>query len=88
MHACIYAMLIMHMHTASEYRSWTLLYAVPVLQGILDEDTFNHFSKFVEALWLLLQSSITPNDLERAEKLFKSFCSGFSGLYGQTNYNN
>lgn len=72
----------MHPLTASEYRSWTLLYSVPALKGVLDNHILNHFIQYVKALWLLLQSKITQADVQKAEMLLQSFCSKFARIYG------
>lgn len=69
-------------YIASEYRAWTLFYALPVLSGILEADYFQHFVLFSEALWLLLQSTVPLEDIEKAELLLQKFCSKFSALYG------
>ena len=66
---------------ASEYRSWLLYYSVPVLRHIL-ENYFQHYLLLVEAVWLLLQSSISEADLLHAEQLLQHFCYKFSAYYG------
>ncbi len=72
-----------HFHIlASEYRSWALFYALPVLKGVLDIHYWNHFALFSEALWLLLQSSPTLDDISKAERLLQHFCFMFSTYYG------
>ena len=70
-------------NAASEYRSWTLFYAIPVMRGILNEDYFQHYILFSEALWLLLQSCITIEDIVKAERLLQHFCLKFGALYGK-----
>ena len=79
-------MLLFHLYTASEYRSWALFYGLPVLKGVLDKDYLNHFALFSEALWLLLQSSPTFVDISKAEKLLQHFCFKFSVYYGTYMY--
>ena len=54
---------------ASELRSWLLFYSLPCLFGILAEECFQHLACFVEALWLMLQDSITEHDLLQSERL-------------------
>ena len=71
---------------ASEYRSWTLFYAVPVLQGILNEEYLQHFILYSEALWLLLQSTVSMDDINTAERLLQHFCFKFSVFYGMNMY--
>ena len=54
---------------ASEYRSFLFFYAIPCLWNILPDEYFHHFILFVEAIWLLDQSSISPHCLQKARKL-------------------
>ena len=68
--------------TAHEHRAWLLFYSIPVLLGILNLEYIRHLALFVEALWLLLQTSISQDDLTRADKLLVQFCKQFSSLYG------
>ena len=67
---------------ASEYRSWTLFYGIPVLRGILRNDYYKHFILFSEALWLLLQTAPSLEDVTTAERLLQQFCFKFSAYYG------
>ena len=41
-----------------------------------------HYTLFSEALWLLLQSTVPLEDIEKAELLLQEFCLKFSALYG------
>ncbi|EDO33188.1 predicted protein [Nematostella vectensis] len=66
---------------ANELHSFLLYYGLPVLFGLLPENYFQHYFCFVRANFLLLQESISPNDLKTAEELLQSFCSNFSRLY-------
>ena len=68
--------------TAHEHRPWLLFYSIPVLLGILNLEYIRHLALFVEALWLLLQISISQDDFTRADKLLVQFCKQFSSLYG------
>ena len=54
---------IMQYYAASEYRAWTLFYAVRVLLSTLPS--------FSEALWLLLQSTTSLEDTDIAERLLQ-----------------
>lgn len=67
---------------ASELRSWLLFYSVPVMYGFLADDYFQHFLLLVEGIFLLLQDSISPDDLSKSEKLIQHFCFMFGQLYG------
>ena len=76
--------IIKHWLSASEFRSWTLwIYnGVAVLRGILQDNYYNHFFLFSEALWLLLQSTETLHDIDEAETLLNMFCQKFAAYYG------
>ena len=41
----------------------------------------NHFMLYSEALWLLLQTAPSSNDIDRAECLIDTFCFEFASLY-------
>lgn len=59
---------------ASELRTFLLFYSVPCLYGILPDLYFQHFLLLVEAIYLLLQESISISDLRKATSLLKHFC--------------
>ena len=67
---------------AKEYRSWLLFYSLPTLHGLLMEEYYQHYGLLVVAIWLLLQSSISQEDINDAEKLLMHFCFKISYLYG------
>ena len=67
---------------ASEFRSWLLYYSLPVLRDIQSEDYFQHYLLFVNAIFILLQDSIMPVDIDRSESILKHFCCLFAALYG------
>lgn len=69
-------------NTAKEFRSWLLFYSLPVLHGVLREEYYQHYALLVVAIWLLLQSSISQEDVDIAERLLNHFCFKFSLLYG------
>ena len=52
---------------------------------MLQKEYFDHYTLFVKALWLLLQSSITSEevDLQLADELLHEFCSRFTDYYGR-----
>ena len=62
-------------------RSWLLFYSVPVMQGFLAEDYFQHFLLLVEATFLVLQDSISPEDISKSERLYQHFCLMLGSLY-------
>ena len=59
---------------ASEYRAWLLYYSIPVMLFILPTEYLAHHMLLVEAIYLLLQNSIAPEMLEKAEKLIQHYC--------------
>lgn len=66
---------------ASELRSWLLFYSVPVMHRFLGEEYFQHYLLLVEATFLLLQDSISPEELTKSERLFQHFCLMLGRLY-------
>lgn len=53
---------------ASEWRHWLLFYWLPCIDGLLTQRHFNHLCKLVEAVWILLGTSLTVSDIRRAGK--------------------
>ena len=68
---------------ASEFRSFLLYYLLPVLHGTLEHEYFLHLSLFVVAMRKLLSTSISPTDLNLAEKFLFLFCKNYQTLYGK-----
>jgi len=63
-----------------------LFYSLPTLRGLLMEDYYQHYALLVVAIWLLLQSSISQEDVNDAERLLTHFCLKFSFLYGNESF--
>jgi hypothetical protein len=70
---------------ASEFRSWVLYYSVPLLFGRMKQPYFTHWCCFVMGLYILLQPSISKENLGLAEILFRFFYQEHSKLYGMEN---
>ena len=68
---------------ASELRTFLLFYSIPCLYGILPEQYFQHYILLVEAIYLLLQDSISLDDLTKAAALLKHFCVRMKELYAE-----
>lgn len=68
---------------ANEWKNWILL-AVPILNGILPNCFLKHFSKFVRALSILNQDSITEGDLLKSTALIRKFCKLMPQLYDES----
>ena len=50
-----------------------MFYVIPLLRGIHSNGYLQHYILFLEALWLLLQSSAELKDIMKAEKLLQHF---------------
>lgn len=68
---------------AHEFRAWLLHYSLPVLQGILPDVYFQHYLLLVHAMYLLLQSSISPEEIDNAEKVLNHFVYLLPVLYSE-----
>ena len=60
-----------------------LFYGLPCLYGVLPAEYFQHFVLLVEAVYLLLQDSISQDDLKKASVLLKHFCINMAAIYGK-----
>lgn len=68
---------------ATELQAWLLFYAIPCLQGILDEVYLKHLANLSHGLHLLLGDSISLEDLKEAESCLDAFYKQFQELYGK-----
>lgn len=68
---------------ASEFRSFLLFHSVCCLQGIMEDEYFVHYMLLVESIFLLLQLSISNEDLSKAKIMLMKFCAQIDYLYGQ-----
>lgn len=68
---------------ASELRAFLLYYSLPCLWGLLEEDYFQHLLLLVNAIFLLLQDSIPPSNIERSSSMLVHFCTRMEALYGK-----
>lgn len=66
---------------AAELRSWLFYYSIPCVFDLLPPLYLYHYCAFVEALFLLSQSSISEHDIEKSEKLLQYFVFMFPSLY-------
>ena len=67
---------------ASEWRSWLLFYGVPCLTEVLHTRYLSHFALLSSAIYLLIQDSITPHQLQVADGMLFEFVVNFQLLYG------
>ena len=49
----------------------------------MDDAYLHHYVLLVEAIWLLLQDSISEEDIVQADKLLQIFCLEFEAYYGE-----
>lgn len=68
---------------ASELRAFLLYYCLPCLWGLLEEDYFQHLLLLVNGIYLLLQDSISPSDIESSSSMLVHFCTRMEALYGK-----
>ncbi|XP_028417094.1 uncharacterized protein LOC114541355 [Dendronephthya gigantea] len=68
---------------ASELRSFLLFYGPAILLTILPTEYYDHFLLLSEAIYVLLQQSITVDEIAHAERLLFHFCVMFETLYGK-----
>ena len=66
---------------ASEYRSWLLFYGPIVLKGILNSIYYDHFLLLSQGIAILLNKSISNEDLEHSENVLEHFVSMSAALY-------
>ena len=71
---------------ANELRSFLLFYGIPSLYGILPDEYLQHYSLLVHAIFLLLQESVSEEQLQQASQCLQTFCKYFETLYGQRFY--
>lgn len=68
---------------ASEYRAWLLFYSIPVMFNILPMEYLAHHMLLVEAIYVLLNSSISPLMLDKAERMIKHYCFKIGSYYSE-----
>ena len=67
---------------ARDWENWMLYYSIPVLSQFLPQIYVEHWLGLVEALYILLQTEITYEDLNKSEKLLREFVFDTQNLYG------
>lgn len=66
----------------SEFKLWFFAYSLPVLEGILRQDYFDHYLLLVMAISLLSADIITPQMIEISRNYLHKFVREFENLYG------
>ena len=69
---------------ASEWRSWLFFYSVICLQGLIPIEVLNHYSLMVESIFILLQDSITEEELRVCEEKFLVFVAKYQEMFGNS----
>lgn len=68
---------------ASEWYNWLLFFCLPCLTGILPPINFSHLCILVKAIHLLLQKSVSIDDVNEADVLLAVFVAKMQILYGE-----
>ena len=68
--------------TADQWKTWTTVFSLYALHGILDSSKLECWRLFVQACQLLTCPMITTEDAEKGHKLLLDFCTTFESLYG------
>jgi len=66
----------------SELKMWCFFNSIPVLEGVLRQDYFEHYLLLVTTITLLNSEKITPFMLNVAENFLNKFAKEFETLYG------
>ena len=69
-------------YTASQWKNWTLIYSLYVLDGLLSEEHMRCWQAFVLACKFLTRPVITALELQKADLMLLQFCQKFEQLYG------
>ncbi|XP_077544925.1 uncharacterized protein LOC144158139 isoform X2 [Haemaphysalis longicornis] len=68
---------------ASEWESWLLYYCLPCLEGILPVQFFSHFALLVSAVYRLLKSHVSMEDIDQSTKDITEFVIMMQYHYGE-----
>lgn len=66
---------------ANELRSFLLYFSVIILNRCMDERYFQHWMLLVQAMYILLQDTVSLTDISRSEIMLQLFCRDFAKLY-------
>ena len=64
---------VMSYWKASEFRSWLLYFAIPILKSFLPPEYIHHLALLVCAVHILLSDSVSSAKLDTADRLLKTF---------------
>ena len=68
---------------ADQWRTWTNVFSLCVLNGVLPQPLYRHWSLFVKACSLLCSRVISVAAVHHAHTLLIQFCEEFEHLYGK-----
>ena len=72
-----------HFIVGTEFQRWLLWYSLPVLQGLLSPQYYQHYSCLVAAVGILLETPLTRAAIDSASSLLNNVCSQMEQLYGK-----
>ena len=71
-------------YTASQWKNWTLVYSLFVLDGLLPKEHLQCWQAFVLACKFLSRPVISHLELQKADLMLLQFCQKFERLYGKS----
>lgn len=69
--------------TADQYKNWVMLYSIPCLHDILEEEHLECWRSLVLACRLLCKRAVLKSDITLADILLLKFCERVESLYGK-----
>ncbi|XP_067206760.1 uncharacterized protein [Linepithema humile] len=69
---------------ASEWRSWLIFYCIPCLKGFLKKKYLKHLAMLSKSTNILLQKSVTKQNVLKAHELFLTYVFLFNKYFGVT----
>ena len=70
--------------TADQFKNWTVLFSIPCLKDVLNDDDLECWRHFVLACRVLCQHSLTTTEIDLADVLLLRFCQRVELMYGKT----
>ena len=68
-----------------QWKSWTLHFSMYSLKGILPNEDYNCWHKFVIVSYKLCKQNISLSELDEIDHIIEEFCTLFLQLYGKKN---
>lgn len=70
---------------ANEWRTFFLIYSVPVLWNVLPQPYLNHYISLVSVVYTFLRDSVSHKEIDDGNRILHSFVKQFQTLYGERN---